>query len=141
MTAKDILTIITADEDHVYGLRADRPGLLIGHHFDNSRQWYQDYIWDPYPDDIYSDPDHPFDEVMRCWDDGELDGVCTLGVSPEMTEAQINQLLEDVKAYKMNKTSSIYLVSGSYADNGNDIGEWILHDGVCTAVVLEGAPA
>lgn len=133
MTAREIMELINSDMEHeAFGLRADRKGIEIGDAFDNSHQWYQDWQdgWGEFPrDDYNADPDHPYNENMGCWDDGELDGVCTIGIV-RPTEKAIDKALKAIRGYVDDCHTEIYLVGGSWAQGGNDIGESIIMDAV-----------
>lgn len=134
LTAKEILAIIEASEFDVFGLRADRAGIERGEHFENSHQWWQDYIWDDeFVDDIYNDPEHPYNAEMGCWDDGELDGVCTIGID-DLTEAAIEKALEDFRPYTIG-AEALYLVGGDWGNKGNDFGELIIGNSECLAAL------
>ena len=132
LTAKEILEIIANDEEHeAFGLRADRAGIEIGETLANSHQWYQDWQewWGDFPEDDYNaDPEHPYNAEMGCWDDGELDGVCTIGISTEMSEAEIEQAMKAISVYLDGLHTEIYLVVGDMGQGGNDIGEIIISD-------------
>lgn len=145
MTAAEILEIVkandywTSDGDYeCFGLRADRAGITVGTVLPNSHQWWQDYREDdwgelPDPSDYNSNPDHPYNEELGCWDDGELDGVCTVGITGT-TESAIAQALELIKSYTWDH-QTVYLVAGNNAQTGNDIGETIISDGTVIAIV------
>lgn len=139
-TIEEILKIIEesgfdADYDF-FGLRADRAGVVeIGGTFEPSHQWYQDYIWDDSEvEDIYDDPDHPYSADKGCWDAGELDGTCSVGIS-EIDADHIAKALEAVEAYRFDEYTTIYLIAGTYAQGGNDSGESIITDAQCLAVI------
>jgi len=115
LTAEKILHLIWDDmEFEAYGLRADRSGLEIGTRLENSRQWFQDWQdhWGEFPaDDYNADPEHPYNEDMGCWDDGELDGVCTIGIDKYASTVQdIETALNRIEAYiddvRLRSTSS-----------------------------------
>ena len=134
MTATEILTVIKNGDYEFYGLRADRAGIQIGDTFDNSRQWYQDWQewWGEFPaDDYNADPDHPYNKALGCWEDGELDGTCSIGIT-RCDENSIAAALELVSAYI---GENVYLIAGDDAEGGNDIGEIIIRDARCVAIV------
>ena len=129
MTIEDIKAIIKKEEYNSYGIRADLEGLEIGHEFENSRQWWQD---DPEDGSEYN-------EVMQCWDGGELNGVCTVGIDPWYVIVKddsevIEKALERAATYATSG-KGLYLVGGDWSEGGNDIGEEIIHDGKCLAVI------
>lgn len=127
MTVKEIAEIVKKglfNEYEVYGLRADREDVEVGDSFENSHQWWQDD-----PSDWGEDCE--FNEEMQCWDGGELDGTCTIGL-PDYEcdfEAEIENALNRVKMYG----NAIYLVGGDNAGHGNDIGETLIANAVCVA--------
>lgn len=145
MTVSEILEIIKANdywegdgEFECFGLRADRRGIETGTVLPNSRQWWQDYDADawgelPDPTDYNSNPDHPFSVDLGCWEDGELDGVCTIGIS-DTTEEAVAKALDLIKPYCWGDRS-VYLVAGNRSFAGNDIGESIIGDGKVIAIV------
>lgn len=134
LTAKAILDMINNDVEHeAFGLRADRAGIEIGQALDNSHQWFQDWQewWGKFPaDDYNADPYHPYNDEMGCWDDGELDGVCTLGITPDMTVDDVENVLSEIEGYRNGCHTEIYLIGGSYGQSGNDIGEQIVSEAV-----------
>ena len=145
MTAREIYDIIMADSEHeVFGLRADHSGIEVGTVLPNSHQWWQDYQEDswgelPDPDDYNSNPEHPYNEEIGCWDDGELDGVSTIGVKINLRNAAddlagIEKALKLASGY-LYKGSSLYLVAGGYSWGGNDVGEVIIEDGTVIGIV------
>ena len=123
-----IKEILEKEEYDFYGLRADTDNIEIGSAFDNSHQWFQDYIWDGDPD---NDEDHPFNDVIGCWDDGELNGVCAIRID----KSNINNAIESMRAYAYGQHTSIYLVGGNDIAYGNDIGEIIICDGIALAKI------
>lgn len=142
MKAEDIIKLIQSDDNcayKVYGLRADRPGIEIGTVLPNSHQWWQDYqdYWEdlPDPDDYNSNPDHPYNEELGCWDDGELPGVCTLGIKADADIGSIQKVIEQIEMYRNGSYTSVYLVTGDCGFGGNDIGEEIIEDGTVLALV------
>lgn len=128
MTAQDILEIIENSEYDYFGIRRDRDGLEVGHEFENSHQWWQDD-----PSDWDEGGEYEYNEEMGCWDGGELDGVCTLRLSDWPTAEEIERVLKASEMYSDNGPA--YLVGGDWAEGGNDIGESIIHNGVCIAVI------
>lgn len=146
MTAQEILEVIMNDDDHnAFGLRVDHAGIEIGTTLENSHEWFADYrdYWDelPDPDDLNSNPGHPYNEALGCWDDGELDGVSTVGIetnysTPEPILRSIEKALKAIKAYECyDWKTSIYLVAGPWGQEGNDFNERIIADGTVIAVI------
>lgn len=146
MTAREIYDIIMADNKHeVFGLRADHAGIEVGTVLPNSHQWWQDYQEDswgelPDPDDYNSNPEHPYNEELGCWDDGELDGVSTIGVKINLRNvdddlAGIEKALKLAGEYLYKDYTTLYLVAGGYSWGGNDIGEVIIEDGTVIGIV------
>ena len=129
MTVSEIAEIVRKglfEEYNVYGLRADRDKIMPGERLKKSHQWYQD-------DPSAWGEDCPYDEDMHMWDGGELDGTCAAGI-PDYAcdlEKEIGLALERARTY----TGCVYLIGGSGADRGNDIGEMIIADAVCIARV------
>lgn len=126
MTVNKILEIIESGEHEAYGIRRDRAGLEVGHEFDNSHQWWQD-------DPSEWGEECEYNEDLGLWDGGELDGICTLRISDRPTVEEIEKVLKRSEMYAINGPA--YLVGGDWAEGGNDIGESIIHNGVCVAVI------
>lgn len=122
-TAKEILDILNKNEYEFYGIRADNQGFSSGDELENSHQWFQDYIWGDEPD--YDDEEHPYNEVIGAWDDGELNGTSSVWIK-KATEEQINKILEKMKYYKTKGHTNLYLIGGDDAEGGNDIDELII---------------
>lgn len=134
MTTNEILTNIYNGDYEFYGLRADRAGIQIGDTFAKSHQWYQDWQewWGELPDDDYNDdPCHPYNKNNGCWDAGELNGTCCIEITLPTHEAII-AALKLVSAYIGD---NVYLIAGDDAEFGNDVGEIIIRDAKCVAVV------
>lgn len=137
MTTSEIVKLIEelSDKYEVLGIRSDKAGYQVGHVFDNSCQWWQDWQeeWGEMPEDYNADPEHPFNRFLGCWWDGDLDGVCAVGIdSYRLTESAVEKALESAKTYD---NESLYLVGGFYWERGNDIDEVIIRNGVCLAVI------
>ena len=135
MTAQEILNIINADEEitygcSVYGLRADRSGIEVGERFELSHQWWQDdpTNWD-------EDGEYEYNEDLGLWDGGELDGTCTIGLGDYPTVESIRAALERVSGYLYRSADTLYLVRGTSAEGGNDIGESIIRNARCAALI------
>lgn len=125
MTAQEILEIISEGKHEFYGLRMDRAGIEVGQIFDNSHQWYQD-------DPADWGEECEYVEEMKMWDGGELNGVCTIGIRDYPTLKDVEKALDRVSMYL---GESIYLVGGDDAEGGNDIGESIIRNGECMAII------
>lgn len=138
MTAREILDLMLDDDHNYFGLRCDRDGIEAGTALENSHQWFQDWqdAWGelPDPDDYNSDPDHPYNDDIGCWDDGELNGVCTVGIMG-LSEAAVEAALERINQYVWGDHQSIYLVAGDSCEGGNDIDELIIEDGTVIAKI------
>lgn len=129
---EEIMEIITNDLNHMaFGLCADFAGLSAGQKLEPSHQWLQDWqdCWGEFPEDDYNaDPDHPYNEELGCWDDGELSGTCTIGIDADMTADDIEELIDLASDYIFGEHTALYLVGGSYAEGGYDMGESIIWD-------------
>lgn len=136
LTVEEILKIMDESDYEYFGIRSDRAGIVkVGETFEASHQWYQDYIWDDTDvEDIFNDPEHPFDADMGCWDDGELYGTCSIGIA-DRDAASVEAALKAIEAYRYDDMDTIYLIAGDYAEGGNDIGESIIHNAECLAII------
>lgn len=134
MTAQEIMETIENGGYAYYGLRHDREGLTMGFEFDNSKQWFADWQDDWGDEPSYDDPAHPYNDDLGCWADGELPGVCSLGLSMYPTEAEIQAALDNMAAYKFSG-AALYLVGGNAAETGFDSGELIISGGVVASVI------
>lgn len=125
-----------------YGIRADRRNLAIGEELGNSHQWWQDMY---NMSDYYQVEDDDYDtqweffkgrynNEMGCWDDGELDGTCCIGLHDAYGDIDIEDVdeivdiakaLEELKIY-MYDGAHIYMICGDDAQSGNDAGELII---------------
>lgn len=132
MTAQEILNIINADEDFTfgcsyYGLRADRSGIEAGDCFENSHQWYQDDPSDWGEECEYNDD-------LQMWDGGELDGTCSIGLGDCPTVKSIEAAIKCASIY-CGDASTLYLIKGDSCEAGNDIGESIIRNAECVAII------
>lgn len=137
MTAQEIISIAEESGFDDFGLRVDYTGVEVGETFPASHQWFQDWQeeWGERPDpDVNPDPDHPYNPVMNCWEDGELPGVCTVGIW-SLTEKAVNRALKLIDSYKWGKGYKVYLVGGDLTEGGYDADELIIVDGVALAVI------
>lgn len=128
MTAQEIMEIIKANEEkyEFFGLRTDDAEYEIGEICKNSHEWYQD---DPNGELEKDDAWYtPYNEEMKMWDGGELDGTSSVAVTAETVE----DALKTFEAYKTIGTN-YYILAGDYAQGGNDIGESIIRDAVVLA--------
>ena len=137
MTIEEIKAAMAASDCAVFGLRCDRPGIAPGTVLPNSRQWFQDYQewWTPLPDpdDYDSNPDHPYNSAIECWDDGELPGVCAIYLCGD--GSNVAEALAAVQSYRFGGHTAVYLVAGESGVYGNDIGEVIIYQGTVIATV------
>ena len=136
LTVEEILKIIDESDHEYFGIRADRAGIAsVGDTFEASHQWWQDYIWDDTDvDDIYNDPEHPFDADRGMWDDGELFGTCSIGIR-DRNAASVEAALKAIDSYRWDDFDTLYLIAGDYAEGGNDLGESIIRDAECLAII------
>lgn len=121
MTAKEIAEIIEKEEYEFYGIRKDSAEYKPGETVRNSHQFFQDPQW---ADDAMTELLYPLTEsgpYAGYYDAGELPGACAIRV----TDSNIAQALDVVECYN---GKNIYLVSGSYAEPGNDPGEIIIEN-------------
>ena len=137
-SAEEIARIIENSGLEYFGIRSDKSGFSVGHVFDDSCQWFQDWqydAWGDMPDDYNGDPEHPYNEYLGCWYDGDLGGVCTVGLDNyDLSASAIEKTVEEAKKYYGD---ALYLVGGKRAIYGNDPGELIIESGECLAVVAE----
>ncbi len=134
MNAIDIMNILNNDEDFafgwcVYGLRADRKGLDVGHKFQKSHQWWQD-------DPSNWGEECEYDEDRQQWDGGELPGTCTLGLGDFPTVESVQRVIDRMNRFYVDpKESSLYLVKGDWSEGGEDAGESIIHNAEMVAEI------
>lgn len=133
MTAQDILNIINADEDTIYGcafygIRADHSGIQKDERLENSHQWWADDPSDWGEECEYNDD-------LQMWDGGELDGTCSIGIKDYPTIADIERAIEMVRGYIYGDANTIYLIRGTNCEGGNDIGESIIHNARCVGEI------
>ena len=122
MTMAEIMKIVNNGEYNYYGLRADDEDIYeIGETCENSHEWWQD---DPEDDDM------EYNDSMGCWDGGELDGTCAI----EINEFNSERALGLSKNYCYS-FSTLYLIAGDNAENGNDAGEIIIKNATVLAKV------
>lgn len=138
MTPKDIIDIMHNSECDYFGIRADKAGFQPGDELNNSHDWFQDYQdgWEEdWDGDIYDDPNHPYNAEIGCWDDGELDGTCSLYVDQDMTEQQIEKVISEMRYYLWKDYKCIYLIGGDSMESGNDVHESIISNAHVLAVI------
>ena len=135
MDANKILEVMKAayDEDEsleYFGLRYCSEEHAVGDQLENSHQWWQDN-----PNNWDTGCEYEYNAEMGCWDGGELNGVCTVGL-PDIyqwddTDA-IEQAMNTVENYRYDSNTHLYIVGGTGSEGGNDIGELI----ICNPVVV-----
>lgn len=130
LTVENIKEAISGTDFEFYGLRVD-DGIRynVGDTANNSHQLYQDPDFDEDGELIYPYIEDGANKGL--YDAGELDGTCVIGFDVE-DDASITRALERIKMYFGDY---IHVLSGDYAEGGNDIGELIIRDaevlGVC----------
>ena len=118
-----IKEILELGEHLYYGLRKDNRDYEIREELEVSHQWFQDAEYDFQTDELV----FPFDEEMRLYDAGELDGTCAI----EIEEG--DNVEEKVNYMKMYTGKNLYLVASDCAGNGNDHHELIMENAIVLA--------
>lgn len=115
MTVQEIKKILEEEEYECYGLRCDENDIYnVGDTCNNSHNWWQD---DPEDGSEYN-------EDMRCWDGGELDGTCAIEIHYPYTDKQIETAIKLAKTY--NNPNTMYLIGSNVTYGGNDRDEIIM---------------
>lgn len=123
MTVEDIKKAINGSDYEFYGIRID-DGIRynVGDTANNSHQLFQDPDFDDAGELIYPYIEDGVNKGL--YDAGELDGTCAIGFDPEDDES-IAKAIEQIKNYLGDY---IHVLSGDYAEDGNDRGEIIIRD-------------
>lgn len=133
MTAQEILDIINADEDFIYGcscygIRADLAGYKAGDRFANSHQWWAD-------DPSAWGEECEYNDDIQMWDGGELDGTCSIGLGDNPTIESIEAAIKLDSKYICSDATTLYLIRGCSSWGGNDIGESIIKNATCVGKI------
>ena len=118
-TIKIIKEIIEKGEFEYYGLRKDNRNYEIGEELEVSHEWYQDPEYCPETDELV----YPFDEDMKLYDAGELEGTCAIEIEEDDIEDIINHM-------GMYEGENLYLIASDCVNIGNDCNEIIMEDAV-----------
>jgi hypothetical protein len=130
LTKEMILKAISDSENEFFGLRYDNNNYSINDRCENSHQWYQDADnLENFEELTEEELDELYNSEIGCYDAGELEGTCCIKV----TEDTIDDALSRIKMYKYDDTCELILISGDYAEEGNDIEEIIIENAVVIA--------
>ena len=130
LTKEMILKAISDSENEFFGLRYDNNNYSINDRCENSHQWYQDADnLENFEDLTEEELDELYNSEIGCYDAGELEGTCCIKV----TEDTIDDALSRIKMYKYDDTCELILISGDYAEEGNDVEEIIIENAVVIA--------
>lgn len=120
LTVEDIKKAIEGTGFENYGIRIDSQKYDVGDICENSHQWWQDSD----TAEAYGLTDDDYNEDMKCWDGGELDGTCTIGFDIN-DDASILSAIEQSRNYFGDY---IHVLGGFYSEAGNDMYELIISD-------------
>lgn len=130
LTKEMILKAISDSENEFFGLRYDNNNYSINDRCENSHQWYQDADnIENFEELTEEELDELYNSEIGCYDAGELEGTCCIKV----TEDTIDDALSRIKMYKYDDTCELILISGDYAEEGNDVEEIIIENAVVIA--------
>ncbi len=130
LTKEMILKAISDSENEFFGLRYDNNNYSINDRCENSHQWYQDADnLENFEELTEEELDELYNSEIGCYDAGELEGTCCIKV----TEDTIDDALSRIKMYKYDDTCELILISGDYAEEGNDVEEIIIENAVVIA--------
>lgn len=130
LTREMILKAISESENEFFGLRYDNNNYSINDRCENSHQWYQDADnLDGYEELTEEELDELYNSEIGCYDAGELEGTCCIKV----TEDTIDDALNRIKMYKYDDACELLLISGDYAEEGNDVEEIIIENAIVIA--------
>ena len=121
LTKENIMKVMNdhKDEYEFFGLRYDSHEYKVGETMHNSHQWYQD-------DPANWGEDLPYNEDLRLWDGGELDGTCAI----EIEDGNIENAMRVSSGYE---GGHLYLIASEEAWAGNDYMEIIMVESVVIA--------
>lgn len=123
MTAEMIIKAISESDSEFFGLRYDYNEYEVGDSCKNSHQWFQDAEnIDGFDEMTEEEVNEIYNKDMGCYDAGELDGTCCIRV----TEDTIEAALKRIKMYHYDDDCELILISGDYAEEGNDVEEIII---------------
>lgn len=130
LTREMILKAISESENEFFGLRYDNNNYSINDRCENSHQWYQDADnLENFEELTEEELDELYNSEIGCYDAGELEGTCCIKV----TEDTIDDALNRIKMYKYDDACELLLISGDYAEEGNDVEEIIIENAIVIA--------
>ena len=130
LTREMILKAISDSENEFFGLRYDNNNYSINDRCENSHQWYQDADnLENFEELTEEELDELYNSEIGCYDAGELEGTCCIKV----TEDTIDDALNRIKMYKYDDACELLLISGDYAEEGNDVEEIIIENAIVIA--------
>jgi len=130
MTVEMIKKAINESENNFFGLRYDSNNYAIGDSCENSHQWYQDADNIENFDELTEEEiDEIYNSDMGCYDAGELSGTCCIKV----TANTVDEALERISMYQYDSECELILISGDYAEEGNDVEEIIIENATVIA--------
>jgi hypothetical protein len=130
MTRAEIIKAIEESNNEFFGLRYDYNNYSIGDNCENSHQWYQDADNLDNCDELTEEElDDLYNSDMGCYDAGELNGTCCIKVTADT----VDEAIERMAMYKYDDECELIIISGDYAEEGNDIDEIIIENAVVIA--------
>ena len=117
MTVEEIRKMIKDSDYEYYGVRGDAHGYKAGERHAESHNWFQDEV-----DDENGEPVYPWDDEMKLWDGGELNGTCAWRITEDSTDEEIKEAIAAAEGY----AESIYLIAGDAEEDGYEYGEVII---------------
>lgn len=130
MTAEMIIKAMNESDSEYFGLRYDYNNYSISDSCENSHQWYQDAdSLDNYDELSEEELDELYNSDMGCYDAGELDGTCCIRV----TEGTVEAALKRMEMYHYDDECELILISGDYAEEGNDVEEIVIENATVIA--------
>ena len=115
--------ILELGEHLHYGLRKDNMDYEIGEELEVSHQWFQDAEYDFQTGELV----FPFDEEMRLYDAGALDGTSPIEIKED------DNVEEKINYMAMYEGKNLYLVAGPCANYGNDRHELVIENAIVLA--------
>lgn len=133
MTKEMILNAIENNDFEFYGLRYDFNNYNLNDTCENSHQWFDAWNLDNFDKLTDEELDERFNSEMMCYDNGELNGTCSI----QVTEETIDKVLEHMKKFYEPRYSpegaKLILIAGDFAEEGNDRHEIIIENAVVIA--------
>lgn len=130
MSNNEILEVIENSEFEVFGIRCDDYEYKIGEILYNSRNTFQDPLYDENDELVYPLIKSGF--YKGNYDAGMLNGTCAVELFTHR-ENFIEKCLNDIAPY--NYCKYIYLIAGNECEEGNDPDEIIIENARILAII------